>query len=66
MNAELTCIFIADIQNIVQEIKTTSDSMLEISASTEQQSSSLEEITATAVKLGNLAEELKNSLKLEE
>jgi methyl-accepting chemotaxis protein len=38
--------------------------MLEISASTEQQSSSLEEITATAVKLGNLAEELKTSLKV--
>jgi hypothetical protein len=56
----------SDIQNIVKEISTTSDSMLEISASTEQQSSSLEEITATAVKLGNLAEELKNSLKLNE
>ncbi len=62
----MTCIFIVDIQNIVQEIKTTSDSMLEISASAEQQTSSLEEITSTEIKLGNLAEELKNRLKLEE
>jgi hypothetical protein len=54
----------SDIQNIVQQINTTSNSMLEISASTEQQSSSLQEITATAIKLGTLAEELKNSLKI--
>jgi methyl-accepting chemotaxis protein len=34
-----------------------------ISASAEQQTASMEEVTATAHKLGTLAENLKNSLK---
>lgn len=37
-----------------------------ISASTEQQTASMEEITSPAHKLGILAEELKNSLKTDE
>ena len=53
-----------DLQEMINEISITSNSILEISASTEQQTSSLEEITATAVKLGSLAEELKNGLKI--
>ncbi|MFX1570386.1 MAG: methyl-accepting chemotaxis protein [Promethearchaeota archaeon] len=54
-----------DIKEMIKEINKTSNSILEISASTEQQTSSLEEITTTAIKLGNLAEQLKNSLNFE-
>jgi len=47
------------INNIINKIKIAFDSMKGISASTEQQTASMEEITATAHKLGSLGEELK-------
>ena len=48
--------------DIVNKIRLTYDSMQGISASAEQQTASMEEITATANKLGELAEDLKQSL----
>jgi len=50
------------INNILEIIKESYLSMEGISASAEQQTSSMEEISATATKLGNLAENLKNKL----
>lgn len=51
---------------ILEEIHNSFSTMEGISASAEQQTSSMEEITATAQKLGTLAENLKESLKLED
>ena len=51
---------------IVKEIHDSFNTMEGISASAEQQTASMEEVTATAQKLGNFAENLKNSLKFEE
>ena len=48
--------------DIVNKIRLTYDTMQGISASAEQQTASMEEITATANKLGELAEDLKQSL----
>jgi methyl-accepting chemotaxis protein len=50
------------IVDIVNKIHLTYNSMQGISASAEQQTASMEEITATANKLGELAEDLKLSL----
>lgn len=50
------------VNNIIDRIRTTSNSMEGISASAEQQTASMEEISATASKLGSLAENLKNRL----
>ncbi|MFX1426866.1 MAG: methyl-accepting chemotaxis protein [Promethearchaeota archaeon] len=54
------------ISNVINKINNSFSSMEGISASAEQQTASMEEVTSTAHKLGTLAEELKNSLKLEE
>jgi len=51
-----------DIIDVVNKINLTFSSMEGISVSAEQQTASMEEISATANKLGNLAEELKNKL----
>ena len=51
-----------DITDILRSIESSNASFEEISASTQQQTASMEEITTTAVKLGNLAENLKNKL----
>ena len=50
------------ITNVINKINISFSSMEGISASTEQQTASMEEITATANKLGNLSERLKNKL----
>jgi len=50
---------------IVNMIRSSFSSMEGISASAEQQTASMEEVTSTANKLGILAEELKNSLTAE-
>ena len=54
------------ISNVISKINNSFSSMEGISASAEQQTASMEEVTSTAHKLGTLAEELKNSLKLDE
>ncbi len=51
-----------DIINVVNKINSSFSSMEGINASAEQQTASMEEISATANKLGNLAEDLKNKL----
>jgi hypothetical protein len=53
------------IGNVINKINNSFSSMEGISASAEQQTASMEEVTSTAHKLGTLAEELKNSLKLD-
>ena len=50
------------IREILKGIESTNGSLEGISVSTEQQTASMEEISATANKLGNLAEDLKNKL----
>ncbi|MFX1568573.1 MAG: methyl-accepting chemotaxis protein [Promethearchaeota archaeon] len=47
---------------ILDKIKFSFDSMEEISSAAEQQTASMEEITSTSHKLGNLAEDLKETL----
>ena len=54
------------INDIVSKIKLSFNSMEGINASAEQQSASMEEISVTASKLGNLAENLKKSLGVED
>jgi len=51
------------IYEIISKIKSAFNSMAGISASTEQQTSSMQEITATATKLGYLGDELKGLLE---
>ena len=51
------------INEIINKIKLAFNSMTGINSSTEQQTASMEEITATAQKLGYLGEELKDILK---
>ena len=51
------------IYEIISKIKFAFNSMAGISASTEQQTSSMQEITATATKLGYLGDELKGLLE---
>ncbi len=51
-----------DITDILKGIESSNASFEEISASTQQQTASMEEITSTAVKLGTLAEQLRNIL----
>lgn len=50
------------IEEIVNMISITTDSVSGISSSTEQQTASMEEVSATANKLGSLAEDLRNDL----
>jgi len=52
------------IANVISKINISFADMEGINASTEQQTASMEEVTATAVKLGSLAETLKNSLTI--
>jgi methyl-accepting chemotaxis protein len=47
---------------IIDKIRTTTESMEGINASTEEQTASMEEITSTANRLGTLAEDLKDQL----
>ena len=54
------------ISNVITKINSSFGSMEGISVSAEQQTASMEEVTSTAHKLGTLAEDLKNSLKLDE
>ena len=54
------------ILDVITKINNSFGAMEGISASTEQQTASMEEVTSTAHKLGELAEELKNSLVLDE
>ena len=54
------------ITDIIRNIQYSFNNMEEISAAAEQQSASMEEITATANKLGTLAEILKDSLNVGE
>jgi hypothetical protein len=54
------------IGNVIAKINSSFSSMEGISVSAEQQTASMEEVTSTAHKLGTLAEDLKNSLKLNE
>lgn len=54
------------VSDIVSKIHLTYNNMQGISASAEQQTASMEEITATANKLGELAEDLKQSLMSKE
>ena len=54
------------ISDIIHNIKDSFINMEGISAAAEQQTASMEEINATANKLGIMAEDLKNSLKLNE
>ncbi|MFX1503505.1 MAG: hypothetical protein ACFFDH_21255, partial [Promethearchaeota archaeon] len=54
------------ITDIIKSIQLSFNSMEGISSAAEQQSASMEEITATANKLGTLAEWLKDSLKTAE
>jgi len=51
-----------DITDVVNKINSSFSSMEGINASAEQQTASMEEISATANRLGNLAEDLKNKL----
>ena len=53
------------ISNVINKINNSFSSMEGISASAEQQTASMEEVTSTAHKLGTLAEDLKNSLKID-
>ena len=53
---------IQDINDVVNKINSSYSSMEGINAAAEQQTISMEEISATANKLGNLAEDLKNKL----
>ncbi len=52
------------IANVIRKINISFAEMEGINASTEQQTASMEEVTATATKLGSLAESLRNSLKM--
>ena len=52
----------ARILEIIEKIKTTTVGMESISSSTEEQTSSMEEISATAKRLESLADDLKTSL----
>ncbi len=54
------------ITDIIKNIQVSFNNMEGISAAAEQQSASMEEITATANKLGTLAENLKDTLKVKE
>jgi len=54
------------IVDVVTKINSSFGAMEGISASTEQQTASMEEVTSTAHKLGELAESLKNSLSVKE
>ncbi len=54
------------IGDVVAKINNSFSAMEGISASTEQQTASMEEVTSTAHKLGELAERLKNSLVIKE
>ena len=54
------------ISNVITKINSSFGSMEGISVSAEQQTASMEEVTSSAHKLGTLAEDLKNSLKLDE
>ncbi|MFX1280183.1 MAG: hypothetical protein ACFFA3_12260, partial [Promethearchaeota archaeon] len=54
------------ITDIINNIQHSFSNMEGISSASEQQSASMEEITATANKLGSMAEDLKESLKVEE
>ncbi|NHI92229.1 MAG: methyl-accepting chemotaxis protein [Candidatus Lokiarchaeota archaeon] len=53
----------ADIESTVSTSEETSAAMEEISSSAEEQTASMEEITSTSARLGELAENLKNTLK---
>jgi methyl-accepting chemotaxis protein len=50
------------IEGMVNMLNSSWNSISEINASTEQQIASMEEVSSTANKLGNLAEDLKNTL----
>ena len=54
------------IREVVSKINYSFSAMEGISASAEQQTASMEEVTSTAHKLGTLAEDLKNSLIIDE
>lgn len=54
------------IKEVINKINYSFSAMEGISASAEQQTASMEEVTSTAHKLGTLAEELKNSLTLDD
>lgn len=54
------------IVDVVTKINSSFGAMEGISASTEQQTASMEEVTSTAHRLGELAENLKNSLVIKE
>jgi len=54
------------IRDVISKINYSFNAMEGISASAEQQTASMDEVTSTAHKLGTLAEDLKNSLKLDE
>ncbi|MFX0134476.1 MAG: methyl-accepting chemotaxis protein [Candidatus Hodarchaeota archaeon] len=54
------------IRDVISKINYSFSAMEGISASAEQQTASMEEVTSTAHKLGTLAEDLKNSLTLDE
>ena len=54
------------IRDVINKINSSFSTMEGISASVEQQTASMEEVTSTAHKLGTLAEDLKNSLILDE
>jgi len=54
------------IKEVINKINYSFSAMEGISTSAEQQTASMEEVTSTAHKLGTLAEELKNSLTLDE
>jgi len=54
------------IVDVVTKINSSFGAMEGISASTEQQTASMEEVTSTAHRLGELAESLKNSLSIKE
>lgn len=54
------------IRDVINKINHSFNAMEGISASAEQQTASMEEVTSTAHKLGTLAEDLKNSLTLDE
>lgn len=54
------------IDNIISRIKISNNQMESISASAQEQAGSVEEISSTTYKLGELAEELKNQLTASE
>lgn len=54
------------ISSVISKINSSFSSMEGISASAEQQTASMEEVTSTAHKLGTLAEDLKESLKVDD